>query len=62
MAKLIETELQWFKKLGPRAQGYVSYMKPELPQECPFTKGSNEAKEFERGQMDAVIEAQDCDE
>lgn len=48
-----------FNRLGPKARGYMAYMMPNMPQNCPYEKGSKQEKQFNDGQMQAMIEVQD---
>lgn len=61
--------LEAFKKLRPRAQGYVSYMEAELPgselkkhQANPYQKDTKDYEEFAAGQQLGVLIAQDSEE
>ena len=58
-----------FEALTPRLRGYAVYMagcredQPHVPDEhCPYPDGSDDAKEWNRGQNVAVLEAQDGDD
>jgi hypothetical protein len=58
-----------FLALSPRTRGYVAYMlgarddEPNVPDEsCPYPTGTEQAKEWDEGQFQAVLDAQDSEE
>lgn len=58
-----------FERLAPRDRGWVVYTagaradEPNVPDEKnPYPTGSEEAKEWDRGQAQAVLDAQDGEE
>jgi hypothetical protein len=48
----------------PFWQGYISYMSgiqsPDIPEECPFPRGSTERAQWFDGQEAAFLEVQEC--
>lgn len=55
-----------FNKLGPRQQGYVSYMQgqwnPSVPNARIYAHGTDARSEWKCGEQLAVLEVQDMDE
>ncbi len=61
--------LEQYAKLNPRSQGYAVYMQgahdgSELQgiKKNPYPEGSSDHAEWDKGQMIAVLEAQDSEE
>lgn len=53
-----------YDALTPYQQGYVCYMQAcllgsEIPDCCPYGKGTQEAEEWGRGSFAGILEAQD---
>lgn len=58
-----------FRRLRPYARGYAVYMmgeredQPHVPNEAnPYAAGSRQASSWDRGQQQAVLDAQDSEE
>lgn len=54
-----------YDKLPPRAQGYASYMQAawnaEVPEDCPYQRGTDEQEEWSFGNGCAAIDAQEVE-
>lgn len=67
MKKNLYTLKEW-KLLNPHAQGYILYMEADIPGselkgvECPYEVGTKQREKFDRGEMQAVLLAQDSEE
>ena len=66
MSDNIPTKSQ-YDAASPWMKGYMSYMYAEhpgstIPKTCPFEKGTQNVRDFERGQAAAVLDAQDSEE
>jgi hypothetical protein len=64
--KLI-TKTEW-DKLSPKDQGYACYMQGALPGSelkdvtCPYPMGTQEARDFASGELNAMMDTQDSEE
>jgi hypothetical protein len=55
-----------YDKLTPKQQGYASYMQgawnKNIPNACPYEKGTKEYGQFAEGSQVAILEVQDYDD
>jgi hypothetical protein len=58
---------QDYDRASPRGKGYLCYTFAEhpgsqIPRRCPYAKGTEERAEFQRGEQQAMLDAQDSEE
>lgn len=67
MCVKLVTKERWLK-LSPKSQGYVLYMQSELPESelkglgNPYAAFMRAHRDFQDGENEAILEAQDADE